>query len=108
MPPKRTRCWLTSSSSVRIGVYVGTRRTSRPSFVRAATSVLSRMQEPQNMPAAPAVMYATFMRPACASFMLLALRLGQEEREDGADSVDDQRDEGGSVGDAGRPGHHGG
>jgi hypothetical protein len=54
-PPKKTRSTLTSSSSVRIGVYVGISWTSTPIRVSAAASVLSCMQLPQNIPAAPAV-----------------------------------------------------
>jgi len=54
MPPKNTRRTLTSISSVRSGVYVGTSTTSSPNSISAAASVLSCRQLPQYMPAAPA------------------------------------------------------
>src|ERR1041384_3492101 len=46
---------LTFSSSVRVGVSIGTSRTSCPCLSSSAASALSRRQLPQYIPAAPAV-----------------------------------------------------
>src|SRR5688500_15420465 len=63
MPPNSTRCSLTFGSSVRVGVYTGTRCTSCPCASSSAASALSRKQLPQYIPAAPAVIERIFMEP---------------------------------------------
>src|SRR5579871_1298931 len=77
---------------------MGTRSASWPRAASAATRVLSRMQLPQYMPAAPAVTYATLMTPA-SLFQGLQRRLRQGERGDQVDEVDGRADGGRGEGD---------
>ena len=60
MPPKKTFSWLTFGSSVSVGVYNGTSVTSCPWRSISVASALSRRQEPQYIPAAPAVICRIF------------------------------------------------
>ena len=60
-PPKKIRGALTLASSVRVGVYIGSSSTSCPSAISAVANALSRIQLPQYMPPAPAVMYVIRM-----------------------------------------------
>src|SRR5262245_12653026 len=61
IPPKNTFFCEASGSSTLIGMYAGMSSASWPRLRSAVTSVLSRMQLPQYMPAAPAVMNAMRM-----------------------------------------------
>ena len=55
MPPKNSLLMLAFGSSVVIGVYNGTNRTSVPSACIADASMLSLRQLPQYIPPAPGV-----------------------------------------------------
>ena len=59
-----------------MGVYVGTRTASAPANRSARASVLSCMQDPQNMPAPPAVTTAIFMTAFCTDNREKARRRG--------------------------------
>ena len=61
MPPIKTWDELAFSSSTRTGVYVGSSSASAPAILSERTSVLSCMQDPQNIPAPPAVMMQILM-----------------------------------------------
>ena len=61
MPPMKTWVELALSSSTRTGVYVGSSSASAPAILSERTSVLSCMQDPQNIPAPPAVMMQILM-----------------------------------------------
>ncbi len=62
MPPKKMRPDETFSSSVNVGVYSGTSVTSCPMRISSRARLLSRMQLPQYMLAAPAVICRIRMR----------------------------------------------
>src|SRR5437879_5831125 len=67
-------------------------RASWPKACRALTRVLSCMQEPQYMPAAPAVIYAIFIPGPAGSLPERGLvRLGQEEGRREADQENEER-----------------